>query len=673
MLSYYDTVRTTPGLISYWRFDDAQALNAAVDVGGSGNNLIAVWNGSNTTTSLMPNQQPNGAFGFNGSGDYLHCQPSTSLDFGDEFTLEMWINFNAAPTAQLNSLMGKGAYLDGGGIQLPRWLWRLWRWFIDENGTMSFQVYNHETFWGISAAGLLANTTYHVAVTKNHHEARLYINGAVAWTLNDAPDFGASPGTKLVVGMLDPNDIHANYAYWGVMDEVAIYGRALRAEELLGHYQIGVGKPGKDVQTGAAISTPNILDAQGLYAPKAVQFQLIGSSGLRLYTWPDVANMPRFTRSINDIAGRMSITLPRAWGAVGVGGDAGAGDAPDANQGPQVRNGNQVDMYVIDRDTPAVGRLVYSGIIKEHRTSHPNATTTLTLIPKYSQAKSKWIDENTEFTLTMDPTLMAKYLVDNSWLEGITWDASNPLVGQIITARFTKMNAGSALQVIRGLAGSNWYYEITPTGTLRFNKWNSVTAEHILNSDNYSSVNYVYSEVDSVRRVIVYGAEIKNLEGIVTGRIKGEASKAPVAFSGNDASNPDFVTTNARILDEDTAYRYALTLLQARGEETLDQDILVPDNNADPDFGYDIESLLPGQSVRLNSSQGVYGNSLWNTAVWNTDPWNSVLAGLPEGPLIITKIDYGYKEARVYLTTRPVTVIEELVNVINTQTSQGST
>lgn len=80
----------------------------------------------------------------------------------------------------------------------------------------------------------------HVVGTWDGEKVRIYVNGLLAGTSGFAVAGDMATGTTnpLVVGS---DSVNTANAYDGIMDELAIYDRALNAERILAHYQKGAG------------------------------------------------------------------------------------------------------------------------------------------------------------------------------------------------------------------------------------------------------------------------------------------------------------------------------------------------------------------------------------------------------------------------------------------------
>jgi hypothetical protein len=171
-----------------------------------------------------------------GNGDAIPVGNAPSLQLQD-FTIEAWIQRNNSSQASVNSGgglifgFGAGGYafgmLDNGRLFLTR-----------------VEVDNVTTTTGISDTAL-----HHVAVTKNGTNAVFYIDG-VAYAM---PPYQTTYtfGTPAAIGAR--GDSLAN-SFWGMIDELSIYNRALAPQEVLAIYNAASG--GKcSTATGPSITT----------------------------------------------------------------------------------------------------------------------------------------------------------------------------------------------------------------------------------------------------------------------------------------------------------------------------------------------------------------------------------------------------------------------------------
>ena len=82
--------------------------------------------------------------------------------------------------------------------------------------------------------------------------------------------------------------------------------------------------------------------------------------------------------------------------------------------------------------------------------------------------------------------------------------------------------------------------------------------------------------------------------------------------------------------------------------------MLLADSNGDNgDRGYDIESIQPGQTMKIrNIKQGTKTISRWDQASWDVDVWDATLATTAADIIQILSIDYSPDALRLEASSR---------------------
>lgn len=227
------------GLISYWNFDEGSGTTAYDWL--SGNDGIIY--GAQWTTG-----QVDGALSFNDDGDYVDCGNDTSLDITDNITISLWFcskywttihnDYDGLISKRENIYLGFDweIYYDGNHREV-----RLW------DGSVI-------TFDNLHVNPSL-NTWHHLAITKDGTTATLYLDGISQGTDTTSNSWDTGDSVRIGVIGLDRLDCGFN----GFIDEVAIYDRALSAEEVLQLYEMGLSEHGFPVDL--IIAFKNIEEA----------------------------------------------------------------------------------------------------------------------------------------------------------------------------------------------------------------------------------------------------------------------------------------------------------------------------------------------------------------------------------------------------------------------------
>lgn len=227
-LGYKNNLRCDDRLVAYYTFEkgegsllenkavgdpmdvryDSKKLNGTINCGTwviSGGR----WIGKNTLE-------------FNGISDYVNCGNNRSLDITDELTIEVWVYQTGNKDAQMNWVStGYHQYELGVSHQ------RVYSYLGKPDGGYTLYFYSHNTNFPL-------NEWKHCVATFDNTHAKLYIDGKLICQ---------EPQTEpLVTGNLDlhiGNRSPGGTYFKGLIDEVAIYNRALSAKEIRNHYEMG--------------------------------------------------------------------------------------------------------------------------------------------------------------------------------------------------------------------------------------------------------------------------------------------------------------------------------------------------------------------------------------------------------------------------------------------------
>jgi hypothetical protein len=213
------------GMVSYWKFDDC----TAVDSVGVNNGTIS---GATCTTGRVGE-----ALWFSGY-DYVVVSDHESLN-PSYITVEAWVY----PTnyGYVRAFVTKKYH---SGWAPPWFTYQISFFGYDPNANSAVRVnYDYAEHRIRSTNPLLINAWNHVAGTYDGETLKIYINGNLEGE-NTAPSGPIdSQPTPLYIGHVQGTN---NYFY-GKIDEVAIYNRALTGDEIQQHYQNGLNGQGYEL------------------------------------------------------------------------------------------------------------------------------------------------------------------------------------------------------------------------------------------------------------------------------------------------------------------------------------------------------------------------------------------------------------------------------------------
>lgn len=264
-----------PGLLAWWRFEEADTSQPAAD--SSGSNLHGAYKGA---AALV-----DGRFGkglqLDGSTAYVWIPGSPLMDSAT-LTIEFWVNISDASYATYGMPLARD--LDNGRYNGNKpWTvqfnpagdiaaFRTLRWIPDGHPT------------GFDAVeSVSANTWHHIAITAEGEAAEIYVDGVLVVADTTRP-LAASSGEPLLIGKRTDG-----YNLLGAVDDVALFNVALAPNQIRDHLNNGASptpvaavpeldivEPPRDIATGLGAT-----DA----AVRVVAMALGGEASQITYQW----------------------------------------------------------------------------------------------------------------------------------------------------------------------------------------------------------------------------------------------------------------------------------------------------------------------------------------------------------------------------------------------------
>ncbi|MEZ5299528.1 MAG: LamG-like jellyroll fold domain-containing protein [Verrucomicrobiales bacterium] len=228
-------------LRSYWRFDDSLADSAHGVTTGSSVNDEGVFVGPATDVGYSALGKFGAALSMNGGSGYVRVPDSSDVDFdGESLTISCWIK----ATALSSSWQAAISHGEGSDYRIARYAGDATNQIAYAGGATD--IYQTHATWGTGGTpvDLLnpADTWHHiVAITENGVGTRLWVDGVLVANLTGGATL--SDGGSAVDLFIGANPEAGNREWSGLIDDVALWGRVLTADEIADLWDGGTGAP----------------------------------------------------------------------------------------------------------------------------------------------------------------------------------------------------------------------------------------------------------------------------------------------------------------------------------------------------------------------------------------------------------------------------------------------
>jgi hypothetical protein len=225
-------------MVAYWKFEEPNGSTAYDSVA---NNDGAVIGGGTWVTGLV-----GAALRFDGINDYIEVPDDPSLRGMAELTVEAWAYPETLDPLWQGIVVKRDNYTGVGDFSYGIFARRGWDHLPQHP---AFELYDESSASAVVRCyetHLVVNQWYHFAAVYSGDTAELYINGV---SCNEVPFVGATVNNsphRFLIGTFAYGSSEG-YHFKGLIDEVAIYRRALSPEEVQQHHQDGLEGKGYEL------------------------------------------------------------------------------------------------------------------------------------------------------------------------------------------------------------------------------------------------------------------------------------------------------------------------------------------------------------------------------------------------------------------------------------------
>jgi hypothetical protein len=331
--------------------------------------------------------------------------------------------------------------------------------------------------------------------------------------------------------------------------------------------------------------------------------------------WND-ASFESFNKIINGGYGECVILLPRTF--------------EDFGENNDVRLNNRVDIYVSDGDTSTEiekSKIIYSGYISGYRPviNNGNQSVEITLLGFHTKLSKDIYKSGTTTKITETATdvgtimqnIMARYVAETTNPPIQISNDKIETTGEVATYTYNALTYLEAIDITQQMAPGGWFWYIDNDNFFHFKAKSTGIDHRFYFKKHFWDIN-VNKNMENIINEVLVSDEGANYFTTVRSLSQGQYGRRVLKKIDKNFGDTDVMT------------RYANHYLDNFSDPDIVVQLTIIDNNEDAAFGYDIESIEVGDTVKIEG----FNNSIFD-----------------EG-MIITEIEYLVD--RLILTIRPV-------------------
>jgi len=379
---------------------------------------------------------------------------------------------------------------------------------------------------------------------------------------------------------------------------------------------------------------------KAVYKKKHYEYRVYDDGVYKTSWTTEVLTEPTFRMVINGGPGEMVIRLRRSFDNFG--------------EDDDVKLFNKVECWCFDRNAPN-GVLIYTGFISGYRPvldGHKEyiEITLLHYVTEMSNIMLRNANGDTEIAMnSMDPSAMLKNIIDYYRADGGQINYTSDSVdntGTTVSYTFQCYTIKEALDKVIELTPENWYWRVDADNIIYLKESNMNVANHTFLIGKH--INYMETwrrGEDIVNRVYFIGQESG---GVPMYRVYSNTGS--IETYGIHAIKK----VDQRVSLTTTADTMSNRIINRQKDPEIRTTLVVLDNNgSDPEKGYDIESIKPGDTLRIrNIRQPQKTVSYWDVFMWDVDVWDQTLAYSAADVIQILSVDYSPHSVRIEASSR---------------------
>lgn len=303
----------------------------------------------------------------------------------------------------------------------------------------------------------------------------------------------------------------------------------------------------------------------------------------------------------------------------------------------------------------------YSGGASYHALdegSDPTQVFTTTFPGTINGAYDLWFRINagtTQAYYSMDPSDILRSILDIYAQQGgvIDYDINSiDDTGTLVTYTFNANTVFEGIKKVLELAPVDWYWYVDQaTNLLHFHRKSASLDRSFVLGKDIITISPRKTIENMVNKIYFLGGGEPPL-------YRQYSHEPSIALYGQKM----LLYIDQRVTNQTTADTIAKSILDQRNAPEIQLEFEIVDSNVDPVNGYDLESLVIGETVGLRATGGS-GESLWDVARWDEDYWDYNAQDIGTALLQAVRIERTASTAKIFCSTVPPDVNKRIEDI----------
>jgi hypothetical protein len=322
-----------------------------------------------------------------------------------------------------------------------------------------------------------------------------------------------------------------------------------------------------------------------------------------------------------------------------------------------VKINNKVEIYCFDRNTTTSGTLIFSGYISGYRPviDAQSEYIEVTLLPYVVETSRFMLRDGTGKTeiiyTTTDPSDILKDIVDKYRADGGTINYSGTSIDDtntLVDYTFSALTVKESIDKLIELTPSNWYYFLGPDNLMTLQLSDMENADHDFVIGKHINYMETWRRSEDIINTIYFVGQESGVPAVPMYRV----------YTNTGSINAYGIHVN-KLVDQRVSQTVTADLMANRViTDRKDPEIrttleVLDDNGLNNNIGYDIESVKPGQTMRIrNVKMGTKTLTLWDIFEWDVDVWDQTLAYAAASVIQILSVEYTPTKIRIEASSR---------------------